>query len=239
MKIQKMTQSRTVGFLRYGKNLLRFARTLWRSGFMVPRHLYDFDRWMRTGFPVPSSSAVKWKVLERFGLGEIWIESGTHLGETAAFLSSISTHTYSIEPEPNLAKKAKSLLKSNHKVTIIEGISEEVLPTLLDSICDGSKPNLSFWLDGHYSKDMSAFKGPSDTPIKQELDSIAAHLESIGDVAILIDDMRCFDPQTVEFASYPKKSYLVEWAEDHNLFWTIEHDIFIATSRPTPPFLFL
>jgi hypothetical protein len=221
----------------YGTNLLKLGKNLLKSGAIAPRHIPAFNAWVRSGFPVPVSQVVKWQTLKRFGLNGIWIETGTHLGETTTFLSSISTHTYSIEPQPSLAKKATTLFQSQPKVTILEGISEEILPDLLSSICDGSKPTVSFWLDGHFSKNMSEFRGPSDTPIEQELDAISLHLKDFDGISILIDDMRCFDPQTEEFSSYPKKSYLVEWAESRNLFWTIEHDIFIATNRPTSPFL--
>jgi hypothetical protein len=46
-----------------------------------------------------------------------------------------------------------------------------------------------FWLDGHYSGGITA-KGPLDTPIVKELDSILNH--SVTGHVILIDDARCF-----------------------------------------------
>ena len=53
-------------------------------------------------------------------------------------------------------------------------------------------------------------------------------LDRFEDVRILIDDARCFDPQLKEYADYPSRSNLVQWAERNGLFWTIESDIFIA-----------
>lgn len=45
---------------------------------------------------------------------------------------------------------------------------------------------------------------------------------------VLVDDFRCFDPANPEYATYPRRVWLVEWAERNDLSWTIEHDIFAA-----------
>jgi hypothetical protein len=47
----------------------------------------------------------------------------------------------------------------------------------------------------------------------------------------MVDDARIFNPGILQFESYPKLFELAEWAEHNQLFWTIEHDIFIATNR--------
>lgn len=228
-----LTRARLAALPQYGRELASFGKSLLKSGLLHPQHIYGLSRWIQTGFPVPVPASIKWRTLERFGLKGVWIETGTHLGLTTAFLSNISTHTYSIEPHPGFAQKATVLFADRQDVTIFEGLSEDVLPGLLDTICKEASPVVSFWLDGHFSKNMSTFQGPSDTPVLQELDAIALHLKDFSAVSVLIDDMRCFDPQTNDFASYPKKSVLVNWAEAHDLFWTIEHDIFIATTQPT------
>jgi hypothetical protein len=69
----------------------------------------------------------------------------------------------------------------------------------------------------------------ADTPIRQELDAIAAILPHLGRVVILVDDVRCFDPSLPEFSDYPSRDWLVEWAGRLNLRCHIEHDIFIVS----------
>jgi hypothetical protein len=41
----------------------------------------------------------------------------------------------------------------------------------------------------------------------------------------MIDDIRMFENESL---SYPGRDFLVEWALSNNLWWNIEHDIFIA-----------
>jgi hypothetical protein len=48
----------------------------------------------------------------------------------------------------------------------------------------------------------------------------------------MIDDMRMFDPGWSDAVDYPTCSELVQWADKRNFWWTIEHDIVIASSRP-------
>ncbi len=50
-------------------------------------------------------------------------------------------------------------------------------------------------------------------------------------VTVLVDDVRCFDPSQTEYAQYPSRSTLVAWADRLDLWWIIEHDIFVALRR--------
>ena len=108
-------------------------------------------------------------------------------------------------------------------VEVVRGLSEEVPPGLLDR----AGPVLAVWLDGHYSAGLT-HRGPQDTPIRFELDAISARLENFDRLVILVDDVRCFDPRIDSYSTYPPREFLVEWACAHDLWWTIEHDIFIA-----------
>ena len=47
----------------------------------------------------------------------------------------------------------------------------------------------------------------------------------------MIDDVRCFNPDHDEYKTYPPLKSLVDWAENNNLNWNIEQDIFVAKSR--------
>lgn len=101
---------------------------------------------------------------------------------------------------------------------------------MLRSLSVADRVDISFWLDGHFSGE-NTFQGPSDTPIRQELTTIGEHLSDFSRVSVLIDDVRCFNPSVSEYSNYPDISFLVDWAKSHKLFWTIEHDIFIATNK--------
>lgn len=181
--------------------------------------------WAAHGYIMPAPQRVKWSVLERYGRGvDVWIETGTYLGDTTRFLAERTTRVFSIEPGAELARDAKAKFAGDPHVTIIEGLSEHVLPDVLKSLSGGS---VAFWLDGHFSAGVT-FQGPADTPIREELAAIEKHLDRFDRVVVLVDDVRCFDPANPEFATYPDRTWLVAWAADRDLQWNIEHDIFIA-----------
>jgi hypothetical protein len=174
---------------------------------------------------MPAPQHVKWAVIARYGrASDTWVESGTYLGGTTELLAKEAAHVYSIEPGPELARTAMAKFADNPRVTIINGLSEEVLPELLGSLTG----RLSFWLDGHYSAG-ATYQGPQDTPIREELDAITKNLDRFDSVRVLIDDLRCFEPQRSGFEGYPSRTFLVDWANSNDMSWAIEHDIFIAT----------
>ena len=186
--------------------------------------------WLRRGFQSPSPQFIKYFVLQKWGGKQTWIETGTYLGDTTAFLANISRMVYSIEASEYFATKASEKFAARHNVEIVKGLSEEKLPALLNSLNALEKSDISFWLDGHYSGG-DTFHGLLDTPISKELATIAQHIESFSSVTVLVDDVRCFNPIISDFAHYPDLEFLVKFAIGNDLYWTIEHDIFIATNR--------
>lgn len=179
------------------------------------------DRWVGAGAAAPAPPEVKREVLRRYGFGT-WIETGTYEGDTTAFLSDLGApHVFSIEPSLHLCNLARIRFADNSGVTVIHGLSEELMP----SVISGVAGEVSFWLDGHYSGGQT-FRGENDTPIRQELSAISSHLPRLSRVSILIDDFRLFG--SAEHPAYPSKSWLVKWADDNELNWTVEHDIFVT-----------
>jgi hypothetical protein len=128
-----------------------------------------------------------------------------------------------MEPYEELFRKASANCRPYPNIQVLHGTSEALFPSVLEKI----EGNVSFWLDGHYSSG-STFQGACDTPIREELQQIQRHLPRLGKVAVLIDDVRCFDPEMPEFGGYPSRDFLVDWARENGLKWHIEHDIFIA-----------
>ena len=183
--------------------------------------------WAGRRFLAPSPYFVKQACLIRNGRpNSIWVETGTYLGQTTELLAKIGTKVYSIEPEPTLFSGAKKKFRKDSNVEILNGTSEQIFPYLLPKI----KGDVCFWLDGHYSKGIT-FKGAQDTPILDELKCIAENLNHFNDVVVLVDDIRCFNPQIPDYSTYPPIDALVDWARTNNLSWHIEHDIFVAKNR--------
>lgn len=181
--------------------------------------------WKADGYGVPAPPDVKQAVLLRYNIpASVWIETGTWHGDTTVFLAQFARHVWTIEPGPSLAQAASLRFADQPNVSVIEGLSE----TSLDGILAQVSGDVCFWLDGHYSAG-DTYQGPVDTPIVAELDIITRHLDRLGHVAVLIDDVRCFDPNVPAYSHYPTRSSLVDWADSHQLTWTIEHDIFAAT----------
>lgn len=111
-------------------------------------------------------------------------------------------------------------------INVVNGISEGVFPVLLPTL----RGKINFWLDGHFSGGIT-HQGPTDCPVREELTSIEKNLSLYDGVVVLIDDIRCFNPSIPEYSDYPDLDYLVNWARKNNLYWYIEHDIFIAKSK--------
>lgn len=65
------------------------------------------------------------------------------------------------------------------------------------------------------------------------MQEISASLDRFDRIAVLIDDIRCFDPDLPGFSDYPPLDHVVDWARENNLKWHIEHDIFVATGSGT------
>ena len=180
--------------------------------------------WPITGFGVPAPQHVKLNVLRRYGYARgTWVETGTYLGDTTHVLAGLAERVYTIEPSSFLAERARERFKGVPKVQVCEGLSEQLLPEILDTI---SGP-VSFWLDGHASGGLT-HAGPQVTPIREELTSIQAHLAAWPQVAVFVDDFRGFGASNAQEGAYPTRSSLVQWADANSLNWTVEHDIFVA-----------
>ncbi len=183
-------------------------------------------KWEQREFAAPSPHFIKQAVLLRNGLkNATWVETGTFRGATTQVLSRVAKMVYSIEPEPSLFSEADKLFKNRNNVKILNGLSEEVFPTLIPDL----RGDICFWLDGHYSAGVT-FKGPQDTPITNELAIIGDNLHNMNQVVVMVDDVRCFNPSLPDFSTYPSIDFLVDWAREHKLKWHIEHDIFCANN---------
>ena len=115
------------------------------------------------------------------------METGTHTGDTLAKVAADQTvQAISIELADHYYRDAQRRFAGYQNVTLLHGDSGRLLPEVVNKL---QAPAL-FWLDGHYSRGLTA-KGALETPIRAELQAIFS--STIAGHVILIDDVRCFD----------------------------------------------
>ena len=171
---------------------------------------------------------VKMSILDKAAGVDVWIETGTYLGQTTRKLSKIATRVISIEPSLELVNAARKRLRRLSNIEIIQGLSENHLGPVLSTISSQNSKSVAFWLDGHYSQG-TTYLGPVETPIIDELQTISENLPNFQKIWVFVDDFRCFVSRDRD---YPLPELLVHWAVGNQLRWSVQHDIFIATNDP-------
>lgn len=102
---------------------------MWLHSFRDPL------RWVLNGYAVPAPRKVKMKVLARYGdRSGIWVESGTYLGQTSKFLAREASLVITIEPSPDLVRRARKKLAKYANIQLIQGLSETQLPGILPNL---------------------------------------------------------------------------------------------------------
>lgn len=156
----------------------------------------------------------------------VFIETGTHRGDTPWFLKHNFEQLYTIELDDALYEAAVERFRDAPQVTCLHGDSTEQLPHAL-TLFEG--PAL-VWLDGHHSGPGTAH-GKLDTPIVQELETLFADGRKH---VILIDDARIFEGQPEHFdyphyADYPSCEWVEELAKSHGYDYELVDDIMRLT----------
>jgi hypothetical protein len=175
--------------------------------------------WERMGKPVPPPHLVKQLVIASLQAQynyNLFIETGTYLGDMIEAPKNKFKQLYSIELGEDLYNKAIKRFEHDHHVNIINGDSGVVLINLCQNI---DQPAI-FWLDGHYSAGITA-KGEKSCPIYEELDAIFN--SKPFDHILLIDDARLFLGED----DYPTIARLTGYIKKNRPFAEIiiEHDM--------------
>ena len=149
----------------------------------------QFLKWVVNGCsgiaPQPIKRIIIKSYLKKYNIKN-FIETGTHVGDTLAFIASDSKiNCTSVELSNFYFQLNKKRFKSYENVKLINGDSGIIIKNLTKLI---KSPTL-FWLDGHYSGGITG-KGDLETPIALELDAIL-NSEIEGHI-VLIDDARSF-----------------------------------------------
>jgi hypothetical protein len=192
------------------------------------RSVDEFKAWADRQYAAPSPTKVKHQVILRNGIpNAIWIETGTYKGDTSKILAKNAQQVFTLEPAEILYEAAASRFKAIPNINVIFGSSEEVFPNLLPKVSG----EVNFWLDGHYSTGIT-YQGQQDCPLIEELIQIEKNISNFSQLVIMIDDIRyCINPKIHQFTGYPKIDFFVDWAKNNDLYWHIEHDIFIIKSK--------
>jgi hypothetical protein len=141
---------------------------------------------------------------------EVFIETGTYMGDTIEYLKNDFKQLFSIELNEDLAAKAVKRFNNESNIRIVQGDSATQLASILSNI----QSPVAFWLDGHYSSEFQSGdeyivtgKGEKDTPVMEELIQITQH--SVKNHVILIDDARLFNGHD----DYPTKQQVSEFVK--------------------------
>jgi hypothetical protein len=133
-----------------------------------------------------------------------FIETGTYLGVTTRRCAPHFENVYTIELDPELAKKAGIFLNTKKNVEVLQGDALDILPTILQK----DIYNILVFLDGHFSGGVTAC-GSMPEPAIEEIKILAQFKQKIA--AIIIDDFRLFGTE----AGFPTKSSLFQAVEEY------------------------
>ena len=153
-------------------------------------HYPDYWYWKLRGEPVRSPHLVKQcavrEYARRYGLN-VLVETGTYYGEMVAGVRDCFAEIYSVEYDPDLARRARRKFSRWPHIHILEGDSLRVLPEILSSL---RRPAL-FWLDaGYYG--WAGLQGDNQR-LTSELEAILSH--PVKGHVILMDDARGLNGQ--------------------------------------------
>jgi hypothetical protein len=183
----------------------------------------EIREWMGRSFQAPAPWVVKRAVVRRNAIeGGVFVETGTYMGDTAAYAAQFSKRVITLEPFGKLYEEAKLRFARSPSVEVINAPSEEAFPQILPALSG----DVTFWLDAHYSGE-GTFIGQHISPIELELESIRPHLPRLSRCVVMVDDMRGFGLSP----GYPLPEVMVQWAIANEMKWHIEHDILVLEKR--------
>jgi hypothetical protein len=152
-------------------------------------------------------------VLSIRGDRNIFVETGTAVGETAAWASDNFDRVISIEFMDDLYRSCIERFWDTKNVDIIHGDSSDWIELFEFHIADDAV----WFLDAHNVNRSDGLLPPSETPIVKELKTI---FKSYQDHIVIVDDLRLFGSET----GYPSMSDI------HNLSNLCNFDIEINRS---------
>jgi len=144
------------------------------------------------GIPIREALSVS-KILNL----DIFVETGTWMGETASKMSQFFKRVYTIEASESLFKISQHKLKNFDNIIACLGDSRKILNSIIEN-----EDNILFWLDAHWSGG-NTYGENDECPVIEELNAIFKHKKNY---AILIDYARLFlapPPLPHNFLNWP------------------------------------
>lgn len=134
---------------------------------------------------------------------DVFIETGTYLGRTLALAKEHFGECHSIEVMEDRYKNCKAKFKNDTNVFLHLGLSQDVLPDIIDP-----KRETTFWLDGHFEGGDPSMveKMGGECPLMQELE-IIVNFEWQSFPMIIIDDCWMYKHDSV----YWRDGWLKKW----------------------------
>lgn len=168
--------------------------------------------------------------LEKYGNGNVFVETGTYLGETVDMVleTKLFKKIYTIELNDELFFAAQLKYEGNEIVSLKHGDSIDCLKEIVASL----KEPATFWLDAHASGHLVGGKS-GGSPVLDELDIIAS--SPIKTHTIIIDDCRLFGSNEWSFVKKEDAiEKLMKINPDYNIHYLdghIRNDVLWATVK--------
>jgi hypothetical protein len=118
---------------------------------------------------------------------DVFIESGTYLGGTVAFMRPHARQIVSVEIEPALYEAARRRFANDGNVKLLLGDAATVIPEVVSVL---QEPAL-VWLDGHFTGGVNTMQGEAIEPASGILDSLGG-LDLPRGMTVVVDDIRLF-----------------------------------------------
>jgi hypothetical protein len=149
---------------------------------------------------------------------QIFVETGTLVGNTAIWAASKFEQVYTVEIALNLYQQARKRLNKLSNVELTYGESQDVLRDLVLKL---ESPAL-FWLDAHWSRDLGYPKfDAAICPVLEEIEFIG---QAPDGHVVLVDDFRLFG----EERGWPTKDQVKKALQDIGKSVTFSSDVFVA-----------
>jgi hypothetical protein len=148
-------------------------------------------------------SNIKIEYLQKYGLGKVFVETGTYLGDTVQLaLDAEFDLVHTIEVDQEMFNQCQKRFKDNNKVKIWFGDSVDFMPKIVQELTGPA----TFWLDAHASGPLRGGRY-ARCPLVLELEAIYGKKKlnftenesekyneelKINNHTIMIDDRRLF-----------------------------------------------